>query len=97
MANGNSGAADIDTENSLDYGDLSPSKRIYQSFCGDIFSIILMFFYYNKPYMRKAMFSYFSNAGRVTAAFMHARLIREHNVAEGYDICDYRYVGDREK
>ena len=56
-----------------------------------------MFFYYNKPYMRKAMFSYFSNAGRVTAAFMHARLIREHNVAEGYDICDYRYVGDREK
>ena len=31
------------------------------------------------------------------AAFMHARLIREHTVAEGYDICDYRYVGDREK
>ena len=43
------------------------------------------------------MFSYFSNAGRVTEAFMHARLIREHTVAEGYDICDYRYVGDREK
>ena len=54
-------------------------------------------FYYNKPGIRKAMFSYFSNAGRVTAAFMHARLIREHTVAEGYDICDYRYVGDREK
>ena len=43
------------------------------------------------------MFSYFSNAGRVTAALMHARLIREHTVAEGNDICDYRYVGDREK
>ena len=40
------------------------------------------------------MFSYFSNTGRV---LMHARLIREHTVAEGYDICDYRYVGDREK
>lgn len=32
-----------------------------------------------------------------TAAFMHAKLIRKHTVAEGYDICDYRYVGDKEE
>ena len=32
------------TKNSLNYGNLSPQNRIYQSFCGDFFSIILMVF-----------------------------------------------------
>ena len=29
------------TKHSLNYGNLSPQNRIYQSFCGDFFSIIL--------------------------------------------------------
>ncbi len=29
------------TKNPLNYGNLSPQNRIYQSFCGDFFSIIL--------------------------------------------------------
>ena len=32
------------TKHSLNYGNLSPQNRIYQSFCGDFFSIILMVF-----------------------------------------------------
>ena len=32
------------TKNPLNYGNLSPQNRIYQSFCGDFFSIILMIF-----------------------------------------------------
>ena len=32
------------TKNPLNYGHLSPQNRIYQSFCGDFFSIILMAF-----------------------------------------------------
>ena len=34
----------INTKNPLNYGNLSPQNRIYQSFCGDFFSIILMVF-----------------------------------------------------
>ena len=32
------------TKNPLNYGNLSPQNRIYQGFCGDFFSIILMIF-----------------------------------------------------
>ena len=35
---------EVNTKNSLNYGNLSPQNRIYQSFCGDFFSIILMVF-----------------------------------------------------
>lgn len=31
-----------------------------------------------------------------TAAAIHARLIRHHTVAQGYETCDYWYVGDRD-
>ena len=31
-------------KNTLNYGNLSPQNHIYQSFCGDFFSIILMVF-----------------------------------------------------
>ena len=34
----------LDTKHPLNYGNLSPQNRIYQSFCGDLFSIILMVF-----------------------------------------------------
>ena len=34
----------LDTKHPLNYGNLSPQNRIYQSFCGDFFSIILMVF-----------------------------------------------------
>lgn len=30
-----------------------------------------------------------------TAELMHAKLIRKHTVADGYEICDYWYVGDK--
>lgn len=138
-------------------GDLTPEKldMIIKDLYPENVPILSSAADMNKPGVRKAMFSYFSNAGKVTAekkakgewnntwvleplpdesgksvafnlhgcpiadfarengymeympvicgsdhataAFMHARLIREHTVAEGYDICDYRYVGDREK
>lgn len=32
----------------------------------------------------------------LTAALMHARLIREHTVADGSEYCDYWYIGDKE-
>lgn len=32
----------------------------------------------------------------LTASLMHARLIREHTVAEGNEYCDYWYIGDKE-
>lgn len=32
----------------------------------------------------------------LTASLMHARLIREHTVAEGNEYCDYWYLGDKE-
>ena len=44
IENSESGLFSFNTENSLNYGDLSPQNRIYQSFCGDFFSIILMVF-----------------------------------------------------
>ena len=31
-----------------------------------------------------------------SAAALHARLIRHHTVAQGYETCDYWYVGDRD-
>lgn len=34
-------------------------------------------------------------AADVTAAAVHARLIRHHTVAQGYETCDYWYVGER--
>ena len=33
---------DRNTKNSLNYGNLSPQNRIYQSFCGGFFSLISM-------------------------------------------------------
>ena len=41
---GNNNNTNTNTKNSLNYGNLSPQNRIYQSFCGDFFSIILMVF-----------------------------------------------------
>ena len=41
------------TKNSLNYGNLSPQNRIYQSFCDGFFSIILMVFII-KCFLRKA-------------------------------------------
>ena len=35
------------TKNPLNYGNLPPQNRIYQGFCGDFFSIILMVFIIN--------------------------------------------------
>ncbi len=37
------------------------------------------------------------NFDYMTAALIHARLIREHTVAEGSQYCDYWYVGDKEE
>jgi hypothetical protein len=37
------------------------------------------------------------NTDERTAALMHARLIRHHTVAQGYDTCDYWYVGDQDR
>lgn len=36
------------------------------------------------------------NFDYLTASLIHARLIREHTVAEGYESCDYWYIGDKE-
>ncbi|MDE6592438.1 MAG: L-2-amino-thiazoline-4-carboxylic acid hydrolase [Oscillospiraceae bacterium] len=33
----------------------------------------------------------------ITAALMHARLVREHTVADGSEYCDYWYLGDKEE
>ena len=32
----------------------------------------------------------------IQSAALHARLIRHHTVAQGYETCDYWYVGDRD-
>ena len=32
----------------------------------------------------------------ITASLMHAKLIREHTVAEGNEYCDYWYIGDKD-
>lgn len=32
----------------------------------------------------------------LTASLMHAKLLREHTVAEGFESCDYWYIGDKE-
>ena len=41
---GNNTNTNTNTKNPLNYGNLPPQNRIYQSFCGDFFSIILMVF-----------------------------------------------------
>ncbi|MCR4640613.1 MAG: L-2-amino-thiazoline-4-carboxylic acid hydrolase [Lachnospiraceae bacterium] len=37
------------------------------------------------------------NIDYITMSMMHSRLIREHTIAEGGGICDYRTVGNRVK
>lgn len=38
---------------------------------------------------------YLCQTDHITAALIHAKLLRKHTVAEGADHCDYWYVGDR--
>ncbi len=33
----------------------------------------------------------------LTAGLMHAKLIREHTLASGGEVCDYWFVGDNTK
>ncbi len=47
MTKGSAEKSLYNTKNPLNYGNLSPQNRIYQSFCGDFFSIILMVFIIN--------------------------------------------------
>lgn len=40
---------------------------------------------------------YLCNSDYMVAKAIHAQLIRHHTVAEGYETCDYWYLGDKER